>query len=67
MQHSIPDELDPQTVFTIKHSEIPQGITQCVKHSWVKHSENELRCTQCPTIIIVNDINDKAYQTTSQE
>lgn len=48
------DPLDPQTVFKIKHSEIPQGITQCQKHSWVKYSDNEIKCTKCPTILIVN-------------
>jgi len=52
------DPLDPQTVFTIKHSDIPKGVTQCINHTWVKHSENEIRCTQCPTINIVRDINE---------
>jgi hypothetical protein len=52
------DPLDPQTVFKIKHSEIPRGITQCKEHSWVKHSENELKCTKCPTVIIVDNIKN---------
>ena len=50
--------LDPQTVFTIKHSDIPKGVTQCVKHTWVKHSENEIRCPICGTVNIVRDINE---------
>ena len=50
------DPLDPQTVFAIKESDIPKGITQCAKHSWRKRNDNELECTKCPTIIIVNDI-----------
>lgn len=48
------DELGPKTVFTIKHSEIQKGITQCVNHEWRKLSENELKCNKCPTAIIVN-------------
>jgi hypothetical protein len=48
------ENLDFKTVFKIKHSEIPQGITQCQKHSWVKYSDNEIKCTKCPTILIVN-------------
>lgn len=52
------DPLDPQTVFKIKHSEIPQGVTQCANHNWEKYSENEVRCTKCPTIHIVNNIED---------
>lgn len=48
------DELGPKTVFTIKHSEIPKGWTQCEKHIWRKLSENELICKVCPTVIIVN-------------
>ena len=52
------DPLDPQTVFTIKHSDIPKGQTQCQVHTWVKHSENEIRCPQCGTVNIVKNIND---------
>jgi hypothetical protein len=52
------DPLDPQTVFTIKHSDIPKGITQCrfEDHKWVKLSDNELKCVKCPTVLIVKDI-----------
>jgi hypothetical protein len=49
------DELGPKTVFTIKESEIPKGITQCREHSWRKLAENELKCTKCPTAVIVNE------------
>jgi hypothetical protein len=55
------DPLDPQTVFTIKHSEIPKGITQCQKHEWVKHSENEIRCLKCPTVNIIDPKEMKKY------
>lgn len=50
------ENLDFKTVFTIKHSDIPKGITQCAmkKHIWRKVNDNELECAQCPTIIIVN-------------
>lgn len=47
-------------VYRIKHSEIPKGITQCVNHEWVKHSENEIRCLKCPTVNIVANVNDYA-------
>jgi hypothetical protein len=52
------DPLDPQTVFTIKHSDIPKGITQCIKHEWRKLNDNEIECTKCPTVLIVKDAND---------
>ena len=48
------DEFGPKRVFSIKHSEIPKGVTQCVEHKWRKLNENELECTLCPTAIIVN-------------
>lgn len=48
------DELSNQRVFSIKHSDIPRGITQCKDHSWVKLSENEIKCTNCPTVHIVD-------------
>jgi hypothetical protein len=48
------ENLDYKTVFTIKHSDIPKGVTQCQKHSWVKRNDNEIECTKCPTVLIVN-------------
>lgn len=48
------DEFGPKRVFTINHSEIPKGITQCAEHKWLKKGTNELECTKCPTVIIVN-------------
>ena len=51
-----PDLLSNKTVFTIKHSEIPKGITQCVHHAWIKRNDNEIECTKCPTILICNPI-----------
>jgi hypothetical protein len=50
------DPLDPQTVFTIKHSDIPKGITQCKfeDHAWRKISDTELECMKCPTAIRVS-------------
>lgn len=47
------DELGPQRVFAIKHSEIPKGVTQCEKHIWKKLNDMEIACTQCPTALIV--------------
>jgi hypothetical protein len=47
------DPLDPQTVFKINHSEL-KGITQCQKHNWKKRNDNEIECTKCPTILIIN-------------
>lgn len=49
------DELGPKTVFTIKHSEIPKGVVQCVKHVWRNKNEMELDCINCPTCVIVNE------------
>lgn len=51
------DELSNKQVFSIKHADIPKGTTQCVRHDWVKLSENEVRCTKCQTANIV----DKEY------
>ena len=50
------DPLDPQTVFTIKHSDIPKGVTQCQMkdHDWIKLGDNEVKCTKCDTALIVN-------------
>lgn len=53
------DPLDPQTVFRIKHSEIPQGVTQCAEHRWRKLNDHEIECAQCPTVNIVD--NAEAY------
>lgn len=50
----VEDELGPKTVYTIKHSEIPKGTTQCVDHQWEALSECEVKCKKCPTAIIVN-------------
>lgn len=55
------DPLDQQTVFTIKHSEIQKGITQCQDHSWIKFSDNEIKCTKCPTINIINPKDMQLY------
>lgn len=58
-QKEAKDPLAPKTLFTIKHSEIPQGKTQCVNHVWKKLNDNELECLNCPTCVIVNsDIID---------
>lgn len=48
------DEYGPKRVFSIKHSEIPKGVTQCSTHKWLKKGITELECTKCPTVIIVN-------------
>ena len=53
------DELSNKNVFSIKHSEIPKGTTQCVEHKWVKHSNNEIRCIHCPTILIVEENDER--------
>ena len=54
-QEKLQDPLDPQTVFTIKHSDIPKGVTQCKfeTHNWVRLSENEVICKRCMTALIV--------------
>jgi len=52
------DQFAPKTVFSIKHSDIPKGVTQCVNHTWVKYSDNEIRCPKCGTVNIVNDISE---------
>jgi hypothetical protein len=55
MHNKEKDPLDPQTVFTIKHSEIPKGITQCQVHEWVKLNDHEVKCTKCPTVNIIKN------------
>lgn len=39
---------------------IEKGTTMCKNHKLVKHSENEVACIVCPTVLIVNPevIND---------
>ena len=51
-----------KTVHTIKHSEL-KGTSQCQMkdHQWVKLSENEVRCTKCPTAIIINPTEMSKY------
>jgi len=59
------DEYGPKTVFTIKHSEIPKGVTQCVKHVYTRLSENEIKCSQCRSAWIVNpEVIDELCQET---
>jgi hypothetical protein len=50
------DEYGPQTVFKINHSDISGGISQCKfdEHEWMKLSDNEVKCTKCPTALIVS-------------
>jgi len=48
------DPFAPKTVFTIKHSEIPKGMTQCEHHQWEKMNDIELYCGVCQSAIIVN-------------
>jgi len=57
------DELGPKTVFTIKHSDIPTGVTQCKfqEHKWVKLNDNEIKCTKCPTVLIVGADDIEKY------
>ena len=54
------DELGPTQVFSIKHSDIPKGTTQCEmgKHKFQKHSENEVFCPVCASVYIVKNIKD---------
>lgn len=47
------DPLDPKTVFTINHSDIPKGITQCQEHQWETLNEHEIICRKCDTIRII--------------
>ena len=55
------DELSNQRVFTIKHSEIQKGITQCSIHDLVKLNDHEIRCTKCPTCLIKSLEDMKQY------
>jgi len=50
------DEYGPKRVFTLNHSDIPKGITQCPmeKHKFEKKSDNEVYCPSCNTVLIVN-------------
>ena len=50
------DEYGPKTVFTIKHSEIPKGVTQCVEHEWKPLNEKELYCGKCQSAIIIKNL-----------
>ena len=47
------------TVFKIKHSDIPKGVTQCKSHKWRVRNESEIECPVCGTVNIVN--NPKEY------
>ena len=51
------DELSEKRVFSIKHSDIPKGTTQCEmgKHKFQKMSENEIYCPVCQSAYIVNN------------
>jgi len=55
------DNLDPQTVFTIKHSDIPKGITQCQKHNWEKLNDNEIICRVCMSANIIDPKQMQQY------
>lgn len=55
------DELAPKRVFSIKHSEIPKGVTQCVNHYWEKMNDNEIYCPVCQTAAIVGADNIEKY------
>ena len=57
------DELGPTQVFSIKHSDIPKGITQCEmgKHQFIKHSKNEIFCPVCQSIYIISKDKMKDY------
>jgi hypothetical protein len=55
------ENLDSKTVFTIKHSEIPKGITQCLKHEWIKKNDHELKCAKCPTEVIIDPLKINNY------
>lgn len=34
------------------------GVYQCESHNWRKHSENEIACTLCPTVNIVENVDE---------
>lgn len=47
------DRGEIRQVHAITHDSIRAGgKTMCLDHSWKKISENELACTNCPTVII---------------
>lgn len=50
------DEYGPKRVFTINHSEIPKGVTQCTmsKHVFEKRNDKEVYCGICNTVLIVD-------------
>ena len=61
------DELSEKRVFSIKHSDIPKGITQCEmgRHQFKKHSENEIFCPLCQSIYIIDKKKMKQYGLTN--
>lgn len=55
------EETTAETVYTINESDIRPHSTQCAKHTWVKVSENEIGCTKCPTVNIIDPNKMKQY------
>ena len=55
------DELSNQRVFTINHSDIPKGVTQCSEHSLIRLNDTEVKCTKCPTVLIKSLEDMKQY------
>lgn len=47
------DNLDPQTVFTLNHSDIPKGVSQCENHAWETLNDKEIICRKCNTVNII--------------
>ena len=61
------DEIDlgeNRTIFSRSNADIKaNGKTMCLDHKWKKLNENEVYCTQCPTVWIVNsDVIDDLCQ-----
>lgn len=60
------DEIDlgeNRTVFTRSHADIKaNGKTMCLDHKWKKLNENEIYCTQCPTVLIVGVDDERLWQ-----
>lgn len=53
-----PDELSNKRVFSINHSDIPKGQTQCVKHQFKKINDTQVDCIKCMTSLIVNNADE---------
>lgn len=53
------EEVDNVEVFRTSGEAIRRTAqVQCQNHVFRKHSENEVACTLCPTVLTVEDVNE---------